>query len=142
MLAIIGGSGLSRLVILDDVERKVVRTSYGEPSGALSFGRIGQAHRPLVQHAAAIRSQRSLRQLGDLSRQKARRRKCAARLDDPFDQPDGKGLGCPHGPAGQDQVERPTLADQARKADRAHVDQRHAKSAVEDTKRRVARSNA
>ena len=41
MLAIIGGSGLSRLVILDDVERKVVQTSYGEPSGALSFGRIG-----------------------------------------------------------------------------------------------------
>ena len=41
MLAILGGSGLSHLVTLDDVERKVARTPYGEPSGALSFGRIG-----------------------------------------------------------------------------------------------------
>jgi 5'-deoxy-5'-methylthioadenosine phosphorylase len=41
MLAILGGSGLSRLVTLDDVQRKVVRTSYGEPSAALSFGRVG-----------------------------------------------------------------------------------------------------
>ena len=41
MLAIIGGSGLSRLVTLDDVERKVVHTPYGDPSSALSFGRIG-----------------------------------------------------------------------------------------------------
>ena len=41
MLAIIGGSGLSRLVTLDDVERRVVRTPYGDPSGALSFGSIG-----------------------------------------------------------------------------------------------------
>jgi 5'-deoxy-5'-methylthioadenosine phosphorylase len=41
MLAILGGSGLSRLVTLDDVERRVAHTPYGEPSGALSFGRIG-----------------------------------------------------------------------------------------------------
>ena len=41
MLAILGGSGLSRLVTLGDVQRRVVRTSYGEPSGALSFGTIG-----------------------------------------------------------------------------------------------------
>jgi len=41
MLAIIGGSGLSRLVILGDVQRKFVQTPYGEPSEALSFGRIG-----------------------------------------------------------------------------------------------------
>jgi 5'-deoxy-5'-methylthioadenosine phosphorylase len=41
MLAIIGGSGLSRLVVLGDVERKAAQTPYGEPSSALSFGRIG-----------------------------------------------------------------------------------------------------
>ena len=41
MLAVIGGSGLSRLVILDDVERKAAHTQYGDPSSALSFGRIG-----------------------------------------------------------------------------------------------------
>jgi len=41
MLAIIGGSGLSQLSSLEVVRRQVVRTPYGEASGALSFGRIG-----------------------------------------------------------------------------------------------------
>jgi len=40
MLAIIGGSGLSKLGNMAVVQRKVVRTPYGEPSGALIFGRI------------------------------------------------------------------------------------------------------
>jgi 5'-methylthioadenosine phosphorylase len=40
MLAIIGGSGLSQLSNMADMRRKVVRTPYGEPSGALTFGRI------------------------------------------------------------------------------------------------------
>jgi len=40
MLAIIGGSGLSQLASLEVTERKVVRTPYGEPSGALTFGQI------------------------------------------------------------------------------------------------------
>jgi len=40
MLAIIGGSGLSQLAILDVMERREVRTPFGEPSGALTFGRI------------------------------------------------------------------------------------------------------
>lgn len=41
MLAIIGGSGLSQLSNLDVDRREVVRTPYGEPSGALLFGRVG-----------------------------------------------------------------------------------------------------
>jgi 5'-methylthioinosine phosphorylase len=41
MLAIIGGSGLTRLASLEVGKRKVARTPYGEPSGALTFGRIG-----------------------------------------------------------------------------------------------------
>jgi 5'-methylthioadenosine phosphorylase len=41
MLAIIGGSGLSKLGNMEVTRRKVVRTPYGEPSGALTFGRIG-----------------------------------------------------------------------------------------------------
>ncbi len=41
MLAIIGGSGLSQLGSLEVTQRKVVRTPYGAPSAALSFGRIG-----------------------------------------------------------------------------------------------------
>ena len=40
MLAIIGGSGLTQLSNLDVTRRLAVRTPYGEPSGALSFGRI------------------------------------------------------------------------------------------------------
>ena len=40
MLAIIGGSGLTQLENLEVTRRQVVRTPYGEPSGALTFGRI------------------------------------------------------------------------------------------------------
>lgn len=40
MLAIIGGSGLTQLASLDLIRREVVRTPYGEPSGALTFGRL------------------------------------------------------------------------------------------------------
>lgn len=41
MLAIIGGSGLTRLSTLAVARREVVRTPYGEPSSALLFGQIG-----------------------------------------------------------------------------------------------------
>lgn len=40
MLAIIGGSGLTKLSIIESPQRRVVRTPYGEPSGALTFGRL------------------------------------------------------------------------------------------------------
>jgi 5'-methylthioadenosine phosphorylase len=40
MLAIIGGSGLTRLSTLAVARREVVRTPYGEPSSALLFGQI------------------------------------------------------------------------------------------------------
>jgi len=40
MLAVIGGSGLSKLANLEVTTRKVSRTPYGEPSGPLTFGRI------------------------------------------------------------------------------------------------------
>ncbi len=40
MLAIIGGTGLTQLANLNIERREVVRTPYGEPSGALIFGRI------------------------------------------------------------------------------------------------------
>lgn len=40
MLAVIGGSGLTQLSNLDIVRREVARTPYGEPSGALIFGRL------------------------------------------------------------------------------------------------------
>jgi 5'-methylthioinosine phosphorylase len=40
VLAIIGGSGLTKLANLEVAQRKVSRTPYGEPSGPLTFGRI------------------------------------------------------------------------------------------------------
>lgn len=42
MLAIIGGSGLTQLANLDVSHQQVVRTPYGDPSAALTFGRIGR----------------------------------------------------------------------------------------------------
>jgi 5'-methylthioadenosine phosphorylase len=40
MLGIIGGTGLTQLSNLEITRREVVRTPYGEPSGALTFGRL------------------------------------------------------------------------------------------------------
>ncbi|MCA1978949.1 MAG: S-methyl-5'-thioinosine phosphorylase [Thiobacillus sp.] len=40
MLGIIGGTGLTQLANLEITHRKVARTPYGEPSGALTFGRL------------------------------------------------------------------------------------------------------
>jgi 5'-methylthioinosine phosphorylase len=42
MLAIIGGTGLTQLANLEITQRQVMRTPYGEPSGALTFGTIRQ----------------------------------------------------------------------------------------------------
>jgi len=42
MLAIIGGTGLTQLSSLEVTRRLVVRTPWGEPSGALTFGRIAE----------------------------------------------------------------------------------------------------
>jgi 5'-methylthioadenosine phosphorylase len=43
MIAIIGGSGLTQLDNLEITARRIVRTPYGEPSGPLTFGRIGKS---------------------------------------------------------------------------------------------------
>ena len=43
MIAIIGGSGLTQLANLEITHRRIVRTPYGEPSGPLTFGRMGSA---------------------------------------------------------------------------------------------------
>jgi 5'-methylthioinosine phosphorylase len=43
MFAIIGGSGLAKLSALESPRRRVMRTPYGEPSGALTFGLLAGA---------------------------------------------------------------------------------------------------
>lgn len=51
MLGIIGGTGLTQLANLEITHRQVGRTPYGEPSGALTFGRIcGQEVIFLARH--------------------------------------------------------------------------------------------
>src|SRR3990172_9052680 len=51
MLAIVGGSGLAQLSNLEVARREVMRTPYGEPSGALTFGSIdGHAVVFLARH--------------------------------------------------------------------------------------------
>ena len=42
MLAIIGGTGLTQLPNLEITHRQVMRTPYGEPSGAITFGHLRQ----------------------------------------------------------------------------------------------------
>ena len=42
MLAIIGGHGLTELANLEITHRQVMRTPYGEPSGAFLFGTLDQ----------------------------------------------------------------------------------------------------
>lgn len=39
-LAVIGGTGLSKLVGLDDIHKRVIKTPYGEPSSPLTFGKL------------------------------------------------------------------------------------------------------
>ncbi len=43
MLAIIGGRGLTQLTNLEITHRQVMRTPYGEPSGAFLFGKFNQS---------------------------------------------------------------------------------------------------
>ncbi len=41
MIGIIGGSGLAKLAGLENVRREIIRTRWGQPSSALSFGELG-----------------------------------------------------------------------------------------------------
>jgi 5'-methylthioadenosine phosphorylase len=41
MLGVIGGTGLTKLSNLETIRRQLVRTPYGEPSGPLTFGKMG-----------------------------------------------------------------------------------------------------
>jgi 5'-methylthioadenosine phosphorylase len=43
MLAIIGGSGVAQLANLNVTGRQVIRTPYGDPSGALTLGRLNSS---------------------------------------------------------------------------------------------------
>ena len=46
MIGIIGGSGLAKLVGMQNVRRQIARTPWGQPSSALSFGELDGA--PIV----------------------------------------------------------------------------------------------
>ena len=53
MLAVIGGSGLTRMSSLEETRSQIVRTPYGEPSDAIAHGRIrGRAVMFLARHGS------------------------------------------------------------------------------------------
>jgi hypothetical protein len=79
---------------------------------------------------------------GDLIRERLRLFEGAARCDEALDQADLQRLHRWDWSACEDQVQRAALADHARKPDRAHVDQRHAKAPVEDAECRVRGGHA
>ena len=60
-----------------------------------------------------------------------------ARRDDAVDEADPLGLDAVDAAAGEDQVDRPAVADQPRQADRAEVDERHAEAPAVDAERGV-----
>jgi len=51
LIAILGGSGLAQFEGMEVTRREVIRTPYGEPSGALAFGRLSGA---IGQHAVVF----------------------------------------------------------------------------------------
>ena len=85
----------------------------------------------------------TLRQGRQLGGQRDRRGQRLARRHDPVDEPDPLGLDPVDATPGQDQVDRPAVADQAGQADRAEVDERHAEApAVHAERRRPRRPRA
>ncbi len=62
--------------------------------------------------------------------------------DDAVGEPDLERLGGADGAAREDEIERAAEADEAREADGAAVDQRHAPAAAEDAQRRVLLDDA
>jgi hypothetical protein len=106
------------------------------------MGRLVQAERPLRQHASTVGSECALRKLRELASELLPGLESAPGFDKPVDEAD---LQCFHRrdrAAGEDEVERPALADHARQPDRAHVDQRNAEAPVEHTERCVAGRDA
>ena len=56
MLGIIGGTGLTQLANLEVTRRQVVRTPFGDPSGALTFGRLNGVVKSKVQALSTMAS--------------------------------------------------------------------------------------
>ena len=98
--------------------------------------RRAQWQADLAQRTRAVVAQALLRERGELRGKLAGGVRRLAGGDLRVGQSDRERLGGVHRPAGEDQVQRPALADQARQAHRPAVDQRHAPSAAEDAEER------
>src|SRR5258707_4138506 len=98
---------------------------------------MGEVTRPLPQQAGAVGAEGSLRKRRQTACQLAGLFEGITRLGQPLDETDAKRLDSRYRAAGQDQVHRTSLADHARQANAAEVDERDAEAAVEDAPRRL-----
>ena len=89
--------------------------------------------------AGAVGQQAGGRERGNLGGQRFGRGPCAAGGDHATDQADLQGLFGMHGTAGEDQVQRAPLTDQARQAHAAAIDQRDAEAPAEHPEHRIRR---
>jgi len=112
-----------------------------DPAPVLLAYRLPPAERPLVHCASPVGAQAGLGHAGDLPAELLRLGKGAAGLDQALDETDLQRFLGGHGAASKDQVEGPTVPDEAGQAHRAEIDQGHAKPAIEDAQRRTTRGH-
>ena len=97
-------------------------------------------------HCSYDESRSSRRQMRrerrELVRERARRVERAARFGQPVGETHAQRFVAADAAAGEDEVERVRVADQARQADRAAVDERHTPPPAEHAEHRVARRDA
>src|SRR4030081_2708218 len=103
----------------------------------LSFRRVFEAERPLIQNTEPIRAKGTGRKRCDLLRQLLCLRESATWLDYPGYQADPQRFVGRHRPAGEDLARRPAVADHPRQSNRAEVDERLSEAPIEDSERRV-----
>ena len=96
-------------------------------------------------HCSYDESRSSRRQIGGSAASScasvARRGERAARLGQPVGEPHAQRFVAADAAAGEDEIERVRVADQAGQADRAAVDERHAPAPAEHAEHRVARGD-
>jgi len=110
---------------------------HGHALHAFMAQRLGQRQVPLPIGRSPVGQQALLRKRRQLARQLQRRLQRATAGHHAVDQAHGQRLVGAHRAAGQDQIQRPPHADDARQPHRAAVDQRHTPAAAEHAQRGV-----
>src|SRR5260370_22102609 len=101
--------------------------------------RLAHAKPMAPDGGAPIGAHANLREAGDFARELLRLRTGAALGGDVFAQADGQALFCRHFSPGENDFERPALADDSRQPHGSAVDQRHTPTATIDAEVRPLR---